>query len=162
MKKLIFNTPINAVTERTLRSHIISGFKKAGCSTVNILQKTDIYYRVELTLPNGIPTSICVWFDRPQNLATGHKTVQDRKFKVDPTWTFNSSGNVFDVNGNLIGRVYAVELFTTHTVPRIRKDYDKDSIVTDSGDVVIDHPERANTYVDVVNSLMTRNITYRS
>ena len=153
---------VKSATASTLKNHLIKGFTNAGCSNVNILELTPTYCRISLTLPNGNPTTFTAWFNSRSKNVGKPKSVNDITTNIDPTWIFKPNGDVEDANGNVIGNVHSVKLNTTTSKQRKRRDYDLNSVRTDSGDVIIDHPEKSNTYVNVVNSLSTRNITYRS
>ena len=153
---------VKAATASTLKNTLIKGFTNAGCSNVSIIELTKTHCRISLTLPNGNSTTFTAWVNSRNKNIGKPKDVNDITFKIDPTWVFRSDGTVEDSDGNAIGTVYSVKLNTTTSKQRTRRDYDLNSVRTDSGDVIIDHPEKSKTYVDVVNSLSTRTITHRS
>ena len=157
---------IKSVTQRTLDSHLIDGFKNYGfCPDVTIEERFQDHYKMKLVLPNNITTHITVWFNPPTRVATGGLITKNNvTYTIDPTWVFLPNGDVQDASGNIIGQVQSVKLNTTRTVQRTRKDYSLTSVRTDSGDVIIDHPEKnaPKIYKDIVNTLMARTITHRS
>lgn len=158
---------VKAATQRTLDHHLINGFiKYGGCSSATIINKSQNNYQMELVLPNNTKTTITVWFDAPTRVQTqGMGTNKPRvTYHIDPNWNIQPNGDVLDASGTLIGSVYAIQLNSAQRVHRMRNDYNLKSIRTDSGDVLIDHPEinKTKIYPDIVNSLMKRMNTQRS
>lgn len=152
MKKLIFGA-----TKSQLCNTLESNFKSAGCTSANAYDFTDTNCKVDLILPSGKHTTITAWYDyhkvkngiKPNSVRIPWKST----FQVDP------QGNVYD-NGQLVGT--AIVYTSTGTYQATRKNYLLRSIRTDSGDVIIDHPQSANSYNTVVQTLETRKIHRRS
>lgn len=148
---------IQAATKGDVLYHIESGFRAAGAPVKEFLTKAADYCRVKLQLPNNTTTTLTVWYDYSK--VPGAPKM---KVKYDPWqqgYSVTSSGDVVDSQGQIIGKACVeVQVNTTSTI----RDYNLDSIRTNSGDIIIDHPEKSNTYRDVVNSLMTRKVTHSS
>lgn len=155
---------VRASGSRSFKRTIKKGFENAGCSDVKIGKLESDHCKIQLTLPNGNSTTTTVWFNRSKINVGEPKPVKTLVSisKIPETWTFDSDGNVLDETRNIVGVVETVKLNDTTYKQKTRSDYDKNSIRTDSGDVIIDHPEKAKTYTDVVKSLETRKITHRS
>lgn len=150
---------IRSDTRYRLIKKIVDGFKSAGCTEVSVLYRDNSHCKLSLVLPNGSKTSITVWYDY-EKMEDGTKGInQYQSWKS--YYQVNSDGVVFDDSGNFVGEA-VVKLSDQKLITKYKKYFNPESIRTDSGDVVIDHPEKAKCYQDVVKSLETRNIIHRS
>lgn len=149
---------INCATKSDILDRVKSGFTSAGCEVVEISDISDDHCDVSLVLPSGIPTRITVWYSH--NVIKNGFRRSRRILPWDKTYHLDEYGNVYDSNNNLIG--IAIVDSEGEIVQRTRKNYLIKSIRTDSGDVIIDHPEKSNNYKSVVDTLENRLITYRS
>lgn len=150
---------IQCASKRDLSRTIEIGFMNAKCRSAKVTDFHDDHCTVELVLPSGKgPISITVWYDTTKT--KNGKQSSAKYIPYDPTYTMNSSGDVFDSSGNYIGQ--AAVKTSGPSVQKYKTSYLKRSIRTDSGDVIIDHPELSKTYQDVVKTLETRKINRRS
>lgn len=140
---------------------IISGLKQAGCTFDKkcILPVDDSKHKcqLEFTLPSGKKTRVTFYyqFNRVSVTKQGnHNTLS----KWDSTWTVNQNGEVFDASGNCIGVAIVRQTLKGQYQKKV-DDYLPDSILVDSGDVVIEHPELVNDYLSLVDHLEKRNVT---
>lgn len=152
---------IQASTLGEVVEAIERGLKLAQCTQIDIKKKFSDHCEVSLTLPNGKSTTITVWYDYSE-----HKngvTHKKKSISWDPSYSIDDDGNVYDSSGNFIGVVKIIQ-DTGETSPKMKKDWNLESIRTDSGDVIIDHPEKDPTRIwsDVVKTLEGRKIDTRS
>lgn len=148
---------IVSATQTQVANRIVRGFTSVGCTNVHVMKQTDNYCQLKMTLPNGKVTTITAWYD--YNIVKNGTRTKLNKLPWQPTYTVDPQGNVYD-NGTLIGQ--AVVEVSGGSYNSTRKNYLLRSIRTDSGDVIIDHPEKANNYLQVVQTLQSRTVTHRS
>lgn len=152
MKRVILSA-----TRTGIITKITDGFKSAGCNEVIVTKHTDSFCKLHMILPNGKRTTITVWYD--YNVVKNGKATKVNRLTWKSSYVVDSEGNVFDGN-TLVGKAF-VEV-QGESYERTRNNYLIRSIRTDSGDVIIDHPEKANNYKTVVDTLQSRKITHRS
>jgi len=150
---------IRSDTRSELIKKIVDGFKSAGCMEVSVVYCDNTHCNLSLVLPDESETSITVWYNY-EKMKDGTKGINQYQ-SWNSTYQVNSDGAVFDDSGNLIGEA-AVKLTNQKLITKYKKYFNPESIRTDSGDVIIDHPEKAKCYQDVVKSLENRNIIHRS
>lgn len=148
---------IQSATKPQLHTRITDKFTQVGCTNITISDVTDKFCKVDMTLPNGHHTSVTVWHD--YNVIKNGSRTKTTLNSWKPSYTVNANGEVFD-NGQYIGD--AVVRMSAGTVPQTRKNFLIKSICTDTGDVIIRHPENEKDYSNVVNDLMSRTVTQLS
>ena len=155
MKRIIY-----ADTKDQILHKIVEGFKRSGqCKKVKVNNSDKNHCELYLILPSNKETTLTVWYD--------YDKVPDGEVDVNTyidwssDYSIQDDGTVVDSSGSVIG-IAKVQLTEHKKRNKFKKDYRSESIRTDSGDVVIDHPERASTYLDVVNALEKRQVTERS
>lgn len=152
MKRVILSA-----TRKQIITKITDGFKAAGCNEVTVTKQNDSFCELNMILPDGKRTTITVWYD--YNVVKNGKATKVNRLPWNSSYVVDSEGNVFD-GDTLVGK--AVVEVQGESYERNRKNYLIRSIRTNSGDVIIDHPEKANNYKTVVDTLQSRKITHRS
>ena len=153
MKRLVL-----CATKSQIANRIVNGFTRAGCSNISVLDQSDNYCELKLTLPSGKVTTTTVWYDY-NNVRNGHTQTTSLQ-RWNSVYTVNANGDVYDNNGNFVGEAYV--RIPSGTKQSHRKNYQYNSIRTDSGDVIIDHPDKAKNYSTVVKTLENRVVFQRS
>ena len=154
---------IRSDTHNKLLKTLKHGFEYAQCSNVTVSNESGDHCQIEMNLPSGRHCTFTAWVNSSRKSIGKPQTRPKHVFELDDSWSYEKNGDVKDSDGTIIGKVYAVELSNeTQTYQKSRKDYDLNSIRIDSGDVIIDHPEKAKTYDDIVDALEQRTITHRS
>lgn len=149
------------VTEKEIVDDIVNKFESAGCTGVVAGEPQKNHCEISLILPNrNNYTTITVWYDY-EKVEHGHNSVED-KVPWDPSFSVDSSGAVYDDSGERIGHVKVIRDKRKLGSPRYVRDYSVPKIRTDSGDVIVDHPESVEDYKKVVKQLENRKIEHRS
>ena len=130
---------VKCITLESLKNKLIKGFKSAGCTSVSIDNVHDTYCKVNMVLPDGTPTSVTVWFDSDIIEVGKEKQRNIVKFTLDSSWTYTPSGDVLDMNGNIIGHVHAVELNVSEAYRTRRRDYKEDTIRVNSSNIMLNY-----------------------
>lgn len=138
-----------------------------GISNVVVTGQYDTHCTIYLTFDQNIypgvnPTSITVWYD--YHVVKNGTRMKTKWIKWSPNLSVNDDGTVVDENGEIVGEVRIIQS-TSEKIQKTKKNFLLKSIRTDSGDVIIDHPESVSDnsiYQNVVKTLANRTVTRRS
>lgn len=166
--KRVVRSSIFAATLGQIVGRIQTKFENTnGVSSVVVTNFTDTYCQLKIEFdptvyPGVRPTSITVWYD--YHTVNNGTRVKTKWLTWSPDFTVNDDGSVVDKTGEIIGEVRILQP-TNERVSKTRKNFLLKSIRTDSGDVIIDHPESVqdnSIYQEVVETLANRKVIRRS
>lgn len=146
-------------TRQDIINLIVNGLKQSGCtfSRKYIIHSNKNSCELKFNLPNGKETQAIFRYNY-NNVKLDKEGTHTTLSSWNSDWIVDDDGKVFDSSGQVVG--LAIVRRKLHEKYKEKaEDYIPDSITTDSGDVVIEHPERSKDYLSLVQHLENRKVT---
>ena len=150
---------IAADSRADIIQHVINGLSAQGCTNIKVVphQSYNTYTQFSLILPSGKATKLTVWYSSIMHTADKDE-YQTTAGEYSKLLNIDDNGNILDESGKIIGYV-EVRLYTNKHKRSRTRDFKKDSITTNLGDINIRNLQTSQDFKAAVTALEDRTVT---